>query len=414
MKRTAGAFMLLASLGGGCVSADRTKDPSGQFGRVGYAKEMPTLQGPRGEPIARGYDGKAFLSDQPQVGRLAYNAPAGPRQAQQPASSSGVVQAGGWIHASGEGVSTSPPPAYGDAGPGMAGPDGGRGPSRLVHHGVYPVPPMGPAGAVAAVGALPANMMPVPTNARTSIRFAEPAGMRVTWYGPNGLNETALEVPARYNFLQGGIYRLKLSSIPNAQGAALELYPTLEVLPATPKTATYLAHSSVPIAFTPDDFEQVLSGNFLVKVIYLPDPQFQDLAVIAGPNEVVSSRLEPGVDPIVEAQRRGTILAIVRMGNIDLQAPNSPPMDAPNPYLLGPGIGRPPMMGPSTLPPPMAPPPGIGPGGVPRPPVPMPPAPMPKGAGAAVTPRLTDPPPPLPLPKVPAATDKPGTLPVLQ
>jgi hypothetical protein len=408
MKRTAGAFMLLASLGGGCVSADRTKDPSGQFGRVGYAKEMATLQGPRGEPIARGYDGRAALSDQPQVSRVAYNAPAGPRQAQQPMSSSGVVQAGGWIQPSGNGVNTGP--MYGDGGPGVPGPGGAAGSgTRVLHHGVYPVPPMGPAGAVAAIGALPANMMPVPTNARTSIRFAEPAGMRVTWYGPNGLNETALEVPARYNFLQGGIYRLKLSSIPNRQGAALELYPTLEVLPATPKTATYLAHSSVPIAFTDDDFEQVLSGNFLVKVIYLPDPQYQDLAVIAGPNEVVSSRLEPGVDPIVEAQRRGTILAIVRMGNIDLQAPNTPAMDAPNPYMLGPGMGRPPVMGPMTLPPPMAPAPGIAPGGVPRPP-----APMPKGSGAALTPRLTDPPPPLPLPRVPATTDKPGTLPVLQ
>jgi hypothetical protein len=31
--------------------------------------------------------------------------------------------------------------------------------------------------------------------------------------------------------------------------------------------------------------------------------------------------LEPGVDPIVEADRRGAILAIVRLGNKDLQAP---------------------------------------------------------------------------------------------
>jgi hypothetical protein len=91
----------------------------------------------------------------------------------------------------------------------------------------------------------------------------------------------------------------------------------------------------VPVTFTEEDFEQVAAGNFVVKVIYLPDPQFQDLAA-TGPDEVVSSRLEPGVDPICEAQRRGCILLVVRLGNIDLEAPNTPAMDAPNPFCAPP------------------------------------------------------------------------------
>ena len=44
---------------------------------------------------------------------------------------------------------------------------------------------------------------------------------------------------------------------------------------------------------------------------------------------MVSSRLEPGVDPLAEAHRRGNILLVVRLGNIDLEAPNTPAMDAP-------------------------------------------------------------------------------------
>jgi len=36
---------------------------------------------------------------------------------------------------------------------------------------------------------------------------------------------------------------------------------------------------------------------------------------------LVSTRLDPGVDPVVEADRRGAILAIVRLGNKDLQVP---------------------------------------------------------------------------------------------
>ena len=47
----------------------------------------------------------------------------------------------------------------------------------------------------------------------------------------------------------------------------------------------------------------MVAGNYVVKVVYLPYPQFQDLAT-AGPDEVVSTRLEPGVDPIAEAVRR--------------------------------------------------------------------------------------------------------------
>jgi hypothetical protein len=166
--------------------------------------------------------------------------------------------------------------------------------------------------------------------------------MRVSWFAPSpdgrqGFANNQLVVPGRYNFVQAAIYRLKMSNIPNRPG--LELYPTLEVVPSNVRTDTFLAHSAVPVAFTDEDFDQVASGNYLVKVIYLPYPQFQDLATI-GPDEVVSSRLEPGVDPIAEACRRGNILLVVRLGNIDLEAPNTPPMDAPSPYMLKSAVGH--------------------------------------------------------------------------
>ena len=100
----------------------------------------------------------------------------------------------------------------------------------------------------------------------------------------------------------------------------MELYPTLEVGPVMPRTEAFLAHNAIPVQFTPEDFDQVLTGNFVTKVIYLPDPEFQELA-LAGVETLVSTRLDPGVDPIVEADRRGAILAIVRLGNKDLQVP---------------------------------------------------------------------------------------------
>jgi hypothetical protein len=172
----------------------------------------------------------------------------------------------------------------------------------------------------------------MPSNMRTSVRFGEPAGMKVTWFGPNGWNNVPLETPAQYNFLQSGVYRLRLSAVANRIEKVY--YPTLEVMPASSKTLTYLAHSSVPVNFTDEDFEQVSSGNFLVKVVYLPDPQYQDLATVIGPNELVSTRLEPGQDPVAEAQKKGTVLLVIRMGNIDLEAQHTPAMDAPNPYMM--------------------------------------------------------------------------------
>jgi hypothetical protein len=206
--------------------------------------------------------------------------------------------------------------------------------------------------------------------------------MKVQWFGPpEEGGKRVLETPGRYNFLQGGTYRLKLSDIANRPG--LELYPTLQVYPCTQKSSTFLAHSAVPVAFTDEDFEQVVNGNLVVKVIYLPDPQFQDLAV-AGPDEVVSTRLEPGVDPILEANRRGTILLIVRIGNIDLEAPGTPAMNAP-PGPLGqgpPGPGMIPAPGLAARPP------------VPAAPValPSPPTPPPPTAGRASISALPEPP----------------------
>lgn len=160
---------------------------------------------------------------------------------------------------------------------------------------------------------------PIPGLA-SQVLFAGPEGTHVVWgiSHPAAFDSDVLVCPGRYNFPQGGIYQLKLSNIPGRAG--VELYPTLEVANAIPRTAAFLAHSAIPVQFTEEDFDQVLSGNFVTKVIYLPDPEFQELA-IAGVETLVSTRLDPGVDPITEADNRGSILAIVRLGNKDLQIP---------------------------------------------------------------------------------------------
>ena len=160
-------------------------------------------------------------------------------------------------------------------------------------------------------------------NTRSQVYFLDPDGMNISWQtgtGPTGERSYGgqpLVVPGRYNFNQGYIYRLKISNIAGRNNVAL--YPTIEVAPTTPATDAYLAHNAIPVQFTAEDFDQVVDGgNFVTKVIYLPDPKYQEVAV-SGVETLVSTRLEPGVDPIIEADKRGTILLIVRLGAIDLE-----------------------------------------------------------------------------------------------
>lgn len=415
MKKRLSGLLLLAALSGGCVNSGQPGTFMSHVGPGGgpacgpagcthgggayQAKPMPNVVGAYGESVPTPVAGTLTNPRMPIMGQRAVgNASEAQMMAREsfmrqlppeavsqvlvpddkkknipflqsgiPLPNNGLMQAGGPM----------PPSSIMQvAGPGPGGAPapmpGAAGPLTVLPPGVSPPPASPLPGVVAAVGALRDGQLPYAVS-RTSVRFAGPNGMRVAWYiaGADGkpeLTQTSIEVPGRYNFPQAAINRLKLTNIPGRPG--VELYPTLEVVPSNNRTATFLQHSSVPLVFTQEDFDQVLAGNFLVKVVYLPNPQFQDLA-INGPNEIVSSRLEPGADPIAEALQRGSILLIVRMGNIDLEAPNTPPLDAPSAYAPkappgGPGLGAPPqpfcppLLGPGGPGGMMPPPPGLG------------------------------------------------------
>jgi hypothetical protein len=170
-----------------------------------------------------------------------------------------------------------------------------------------------------AAMAAPGQPMMAPVLFPTSqVKFLGLESLTINWDArvPGRFDSEPLVCPASHDFPQGNIYRLKLSNIPGRQGK--ELYPTLEIAPTMARTQAFLAHNSVPVEFTDNDFDQVLSGNFITKVVYLPNPEFQGLPM-SGVGTLVNTQLEPGVDPIVEASKRGAILAVVRMGNKDLR-----------------------------------------------------------------------------------------------
>ncbi len=281
-------------------------------------------------------------------------------------------------------VASGPPPAGGPMMPGV-GPGGPGGPGMG-----------GPGGG---------RRFP---NVRSQVVFFGPGGpggtgdLKIGWQtaGANGekMYLPGRATPFRYNFMQGYIYRLKMSDISGRPN--LSLYPTIEVAPSTPATDAYLTHNQIPIQFTAEDLDQVEGGNFVTKVIYLPDPRFQELAV-ANVETLVSTRLEPGVDPVLEADKRGTILMIVRLGGINLEmdtvgmpVPSDAPTTTMPPGTFPPGVVAP---APAVLTPvdaPVSPSPIEAPGAVATPPAPAPAEPAPPAPEA--NPAPTTPPVPAP------------------
>lgn len=219
-----------------------------------------------------------------------------------------------------------PGPGVGGPGPGVMGPE----------LGAMGGPSMGPGGPMSPGQVMPASYncgqcaqgMPLAGGpggammmhgaANIQVIFNSPDGMQIHYdtIGDGSFQSEPLFVPGRVEFPQGGIFRLKLTGIKGLEG--VELYPTLEIAAGTFRTAAYLAHNAIPVQFTVEDFNFALGGNFVTKVIYLPDPEFQGDA-LAGVGVMSSNRLEPGLDPIVEADRRGSILAIIRLGNKDIE-----------------------------------------------------------------------------------------------
>lgn len=213
-------------------------------------------------------------------------------------------------------------------GPGVDGP----GPGVLM--------PQAPMMQPAAAAASPALSIQVIFNRPTGMQI----GIDTT---RNGSYEgQVLVTPARHDFMvgtNGDLVRLKLSNIEGHE--AIELFPTIEIAPVNPRTAAYLDHNAIPVQFTNEDFDQIATGNYVTKVIYLPDPEFQDLA-LANVETLVSTRLDPGDDPIVEADRRGSIMAILRVGN-KMKSVN-PGGAAPAAFMQGgQAMGLPMRMGPN-------------------------------------------------------------------
>lgn len=177
--------------------------------------------------------------------------------------------------------------------------------------------PMGMMG-MPGMGMPGMGMAPMPSQ----VQFIGPSDMTVGWQAGGAFAPNQLISGDYYDFYQGAVYQLMFDGVSLPGKANRSLYPTLEVRSAHPTTTDYLQHNAIPVEITEEDLEHVFSSNMVTKVIYLPDPEFQARA-IAGVETLVSTKLDPGVDPVQQAEQMGTIMLILRFGNKDLQPSQS-------------------------------------------------------------------------------------------
>jgi RNA polymerase sigma factor (sigma-70 family) len=153
------------------------------------------------------------------------------------------------------------------------------------------------------------------------LRIAGPAGMKVHLVSPTdqGGKSTVIDVPGRLDLRPGKRYRLKLTDIPNRPG--VRRFPTVEIPKLDGAAETFASVSAIPIPFTDRDFKRVDEGQAITKVVYLAKRKEKENE--AEEPITIASYDYTGPGLIEEAKRRGTVLVVVRMGNIDLKTTHS-------------------------------------------------------------------------------------------
>lgn len=169
-----------------------------------------------------------------------------------------------------------------------------------------------------------------------TVRFTGPQmdgreTMRVYWRkaGDERYRSKPLVTPGDMRLAESEIRELKLTRVPGKEGETF--FATVEIGPATPRIEAFLARESVSLEFTAKDFS-VARRAVVVKVVYLLDSGHE--ADPPATEEMTSYRLDPEADAVVQADRRGTILAVVRLGTKDT-------LEAEATMLLGIGLPGP-------------------------------------------------------------------------
>jgi uncharacterized repeat protein (TIGR01451 family) len=135
-------------------------------------------------------------------------------------------------------------------------------------------------------------------------------GAQIAVHHGNGFTPAQSRINA--GLLVGGIYSYRLTNIPDRLGA--ELYPTIEVVHRLYPPTGLAARFPIVVDLNADDIQAALDGNFVVKVVYLEDPEASRTLTHDGQKQP-TFELAPGSDLLSTADLMGRPMAIVRIGS---------------------------------------------------------------------------------------------------
>jgi len=144
-----------------------------------------------------------------------------------------------------------------------------------------------------------------------AVELIAPQGARITFW-EDGESQVSEKSRLKAGMLIGEVYRFKISGIPQRQG--FEVFPTVEVINRLYAPDGKQSQFPIPVQFAQEDLEAALNGGFIIRVVYLEDPQnATPLREIPGEQTVYDvGQLQ---DPLQEADRLGRPMAIIRLGS---------------------------------------------------------------------------------------------------
>lgn len=178
---------------------------------------------------------------------------------------------------------------------------------------------LAPPGAIGSAqlrrgGPLPGYFQPVEIRA--------PKGTRVS-LAVNGAFDEPQPAPRNAGLLIAPVYRLKVANIPGYEGQ--EVFPTIEVIDRLYPPVGEHRRFPIPIELTQEDLQLALEGKFVTRVIYLEDAGAA-LPILDKPERPNWYDTGPGENPLLEADRWGRPLAILRLGGRVPEDPERPGM----------------------------------------------------------------------------------------
>lgn len=148
------------------------------------------------------------------------------------------------------------------------------------------------------------------------IKVILPTAGSVTVFSRAGVEPVKLPAPAGARVAMGATYRLCLSDMPEFPNE--QLFPSIEVLDRLHPPAGKEEQFPIPIEFTAEEIEMAIEGKLVTKVIYLEQPQLALPESLRAENAIRT--IEPSRNLMVEADKRGRPMVLVRLGS---RAPDS-------------------------------------------------------------------------------------------